>query len=94
MLIFLDIDGVMVSGVVWKTPELLEDGFPMFTEKSIKGLKSLLSSDSKIILSTSHRNRFTIEERKEIFKKRGIKVKNLERLTSSDFLGKRKDKIL
>lgn len=94
MLIFLDIDGVMVPAASWKVPEILEDGFPMFTEKSIKGLKTLLSSDTKIILSTSHRDRFTIEKWKEIFAKRGLQVKNLDRLPSSNMHGKRKDEIM
>ena len=47
MLIFLDIDGVMVSGATWKVPETLEDGFPMFLEKAVKSLNSLITPDSK-----------------------------------------------
>ncbi|MFN4000485.1 HAD domain-containing protein [Algoriphagus sp.] len=93
MLIFLDIDGVMVPAASWKTPELMEDGFPMFSEKAVQGLKSILFPGSKIILSTSHRDRFTIQEWKEIFAKRGLHVKNLDRLPSSKTHGKRKDEI-
>ena len=94
MLIFLDIDGVMVPAASWKIPEILEDGFPMFTAKSIQSLGSLLSADTKIILTTSHRDRFSIEKWKAIFEKRGLHVKNLDRLPSSNTHGKRKDEIL
>lgn len=94
MLIFSDIDGVMVSAASWKAPELLEDGFPMFTQKSIQSLKSIITSDTKTILSTSHRDRFSIEKWKEIFAKRGLLVKNLDRLPSSNMHGKRKDEIM
>ncbi len=94
MLIFLDIDGVMVSGAIWKVPETLEDGFPMFLDKAVKSLNSLLTEDSKIILSTSHRDRFTLNEWKQLFQRRGIEVSKLDKLPSSYGLKKRKDEIL
>ena len=34
MLLFLDIDGVMVPAKGWKSAELLEDGFPVFSTKA------------------------------------------------------------
>lgn len=94
MLIFLDIDGVMVSGATWKVPEILEDEFPVFLEKAVKSLNSLISDDTKIILSTSHRNRFTISEWKQIFQRRGIKLNGLDKISSTYGLKKRKDEIL
>tara|TARA_R110002020_G_scaffold161138_1_gene345995 strand:- start:1496 stop:1951 length:456 start_codon:yes stop_codon:yes gene_type:complete len=94
MLIFLDIDGVMVSGAIWKVPETLEDGFPMFLDKAVKSLNSLLTEDSEIILSTSHRDRFTLNEWKQLFQRRGIEVSKLDKLPSSHGLKKRKDEIL
>jgi hypothetical protein len=93
MLIFLDIDGVMVPAAGWKAPELLEDGFPMFTQKAIISLRSLLSVETRIILSTSHRDRFSIDKWKEIFAKRGLHIGNLDRLPSSSHR-KRKEEIL
>lgn len=80
MFILLDIDGVMVPAAAWKTPILLEDGFPVFTTKSIEALGSLLSPETTIILTTSHRNRFSAEEWKQIFAERGLLVNNLDRL--------------
>lgn len=94
MLIFLDIDGVMVSGATWKVPEFLEDGFPMFLENAVKSLNSLICEDSKIILSTSHRDRFTLSEWKRLFRRRGIDVNEFEKIPSSHGLKKRKDEIL
>lgn len=93
MLIFLDIDGVMVPAASWKTPELMEDGFPMFTQKSIKSLNSLLSPETRIILSSSHRNRFSLEKWKEIFERRGLQVRHLDRLPSRQTPTRRKDEI-
>lgn len=94
MLIFLDIDGVMVPAAGWKTPELLEDGFPMFTQRAVKALRSMLSAQTCIILSTSHRDRFSIDKWKQIFEKRGLHIEHLDRLPSSNAHGKRKDEIL
>lgn len=94
MLIFLDIDGVMVPAASWKNPEILEDGFPVFTQKSVRSLNSILSPETRVILSTSHRDRFSIEKWKEIFAKRGLQVKNLDRLPPSNGIAKRKDEIL
>ena len=93
MLIFLDIDGVMVPAAGWKTPELLEDGFPMFTQKATKALGDILSPSTRVILSTSHRDRYSIDQWKEIFKKRGLHIKNLERLAPVQIPAKRKDEI-
>ena len=35
MLLFLDIDGVMVPAKGWKSPELLNDGFPAFSSRPL-----------------------------------------------------------
>jgi len=93
MLIFLDIDGVMVPAASWKAPELREDGFPMFTPRSIEALKSLLSFDAYVILTTSHRDRFSIDQWKEIFERRGLKIDKLDRLSPVQTPSKRKDEI-
>jgi hypothetical protein len=95
MLIFLDIDGVMVPAKAWKVPENMDDGFPMFSEKATAALKRLISPDTKVILSTSHRDRFGIDIWKKIFERRGLRIENLSRLESNENLAKkRKDEIL
>ncbi|MDI3318583.1 HAD domain-containing protein [Pinibacter soli] len=43
MLIFLDIDGVMVPAKGWKAPEMLSDGFPAFSNKATNALRNLVS---------------------------------------------------
>ncbi|NOT76703.1 MAG: hypothetical protein HOP08_17380 [Cyclobacteriaceae bacterium] len=93
MLVFLDIDGVMVPAKGWKTPELLEDGFPVFTQESTTALKSLLSSETRVILSTSHRYRYSVTQWKQIFEKRGLRITRLGRLASAATPSKRKDEI-
>ena len=94
MLIFLDIDGVMVPEKGWKTPELLEDGFPMFTQKSTSALRTLLGSPrTRVILSTSHRHRYSIAQWKRIFSKRGLEITNLGRLAALETPSRRKDEI-
>ena len=94
MLLFLDIDGVMVPGASWKTPENLEDGFPMFSSKAVEALKRLVSNDTKVILTTSHKSRFTPVEWKKIFQRRGIKVNKLSCLDPNPSFLKRKDELL
>ena len=80
MLIFLDIDGVMVPAKGWKSPEFLNDGFPVFSEKASVALQSLISKDTTVILTTSHKSNYSIEEWKSIFRKRGINVEKLKAL--------------
>jgi 16S rRNA C1402 (ribose-2'-O) methylase RsmI len=80
MLIFLDIDGVMVPAKGWKAPELLNDGFPAFSNKATHTLQQLIAEDNTVMLTTSHRNRFTVEEWKRIFEKRGLSIANLTTL--------------
>lgn len=42
MLLFLDIDGVMVPAKSWERPALLDDGFPAFSSKTIAALQRLI----------------------------------------------------
>ncbi|MFM9838355.1 MAG: HAD domain-containing protein [Cyclobacteriaceae bacterium] len=94
MLIFLDIDGVMVPATSWKAPQNLEDGIPMFTQRATDALKSLISNDTTIILITSHRTRFTSNQWKGIFERRGLKIDKLSSLEPNLDFKKRKDEIL
>ena len=72
--ILLDLDGVMIPMKSWKAPENLEDGFPDFSRAAVAKLNELLSMHNfrLIILSSSHRHRFTREEWKKIFERRGV----------------------
>ena len=80
MLFFLDIDGVMVPAKSWKTPEFLNDGFPAFSSSATRVLQSLLSEGDIVMLTTSHKSKYSIEEWKSIFKNRGINIEKIKSL--------------
>lgn len=81
MLILLDIDGVMVSAKSWSSPMILEDGFSVFKPKAVEALNIILSeTNANIVLTTSHKYKFSLNEWKSIFKKRNIEINNINRL--------------
>jgi hypothetical protein len=94
MLIFLDIDGVMVPAKSWASPVILEDGFPDFSAKATNTLRNLISEDVTIMLTTSHKWRYSIETWKTIFAKRGILLHKLDRLDDNVSHLNRKDEIM
>ncbi len=93
MLIFLDIDGVMVPAQGWKSPELLNDGFPAFSDKAICALQKLIAEDTIIMLTTSHKSNFSIEAWKGIFRKRGLNIEHIKSLPANVDNLSRKDEI-
>ncbi|MBV4357892.1 HAD domain-containing protein [Pinibacter aurantiacus] len=94
MLIFLDIDGVMVPAKGWKAPEILNDGFPAFSSKATDALRNLVSGNVTVVLTTSHKANYTIQEWKDIFSKRGIGVFNLKALPENINNLSRKEEIV
>jgi hypothetical protein len=95
MLVFLDIDGVMVQGSSWKSVENLSDGFYKFSPKAVLGLQDIISgTNATIILTTSHKNRFTTREWKTIFFNRGIDVTSVSKLQTRKIYANRKEEIL
>jgi hypothetical protein len=94
MKVFLDIDGVMVPAKSWECPKLLSDGFPDFSDKAVRVLQNVVSEGVTIMLTTSHKSRFSVEEWKNIFATRSIYVKNLGKLEESPFGTSRRDEIL
>jgi hypothetical protein len=80
MRIFLDIDGVMVPARGWEKPVLLEDGFPAFSTKAVLALAEIVRSADTVVLTTSHRTRFTVEQWKHIFMHRGLPLESMELL--------------
>jgi hypothetical protein len=94
MLIFLDIDGVMVPAKSWKSPELLNDGFPAFDLKAVRVLQSIISADTTVMLTTSHKSRFTIQEWKKIFQKRGLQINRFKSLDDNINCLNRNDEVL
>ncbi len=94
MLVLLDIDGVMVPAASWKKPEMLEDGFPMFSQKAIDVIKRLITNDTTVVLTTSHKSKYTVAKWKQIFDKRGIKINKLKSLEANHDNLDRKSEIL
>lgn len=94
MLFFLDIDGVMVPAKGWKSPEFLNDGFPAFSIKATSTLQSLISEEVTIMLTTSHKSKFSIDEWKSIFKIRGINIEKIKSLPENFNNLSRKDEIV
>ena len=94
MFVLLDIDGVMVPAASWKAPENLDDGFPVFSKKAVEALKSILNSDTEVVLTTSHKMRFTLSEWKAVFERRGVRIEKLSRLDANPHTLQRKDELL
>lgn len=94
MLIFLDIDGVMVPAKNWENPELMNDGFPAFSNKSVAVLQKLITDDVTIMLTTSHKANYSIEEWKNIFKNRNIVANKIKSLPENVKKLSRKDEII
>ncbi|MGM5631491.1 HAD domain-containing protein [Apibacter raozihei] len=75
MHILLDIDGVMVSAASWKKPEVSNDGFYIFKDIAVESLNKIIkATNASIILTTSHRFRFTLEQWNKVFASRNIFV--------------------
>ncbi len=96
MLIFLDIDGVMAPAKSWQRPDILEDGFVDFSSKAVRVLQDVLAqnADTTIILTTSHKSRFSLSQWKIIFERRGLNVNKLESLNDNTNFQSRKIEIL
>ncbi|WP_448702600.1 HAD domain-containing protein [Mucilaginibacter sp. AW1-3] len=85
MTILLDIDGVMVTTPAWKKAELLEDGFLKFSNAAVQNLIKIISlTNPHIVLTTTHRISYTIDEWHKIFRFRGIEVKSITKVNNVD----------
>jgi 3-isopropylmalate dehydratase small subunit len=84
----------MVPAKGWKAPDLLQDGFPAFSSKAVSALQQLVAEGATIILTTSHKANYSIEEWKEIFRKRGIAISQIKKLDANIGNKSRKDEIM
>lgn len=95
MILFLDIDGVMIPANSWRKLELLEDGFPEFSAKATKSFNKIMSkSNADIILTTSHKSNYSLKKWKAIFKRRGIQLNKINKLPENSKHLNRKDELL
>ena len=92
----MDIDGVMAPAKSWQRPDILEDGFVDFSSKAVRVLQDVLAqnADTTIILTTSHKSRFSLSQWKIIFERRGLNVNKLESLNDNTNFQSRKVEIL
>ena len=92
----MDIDGVMAPAKSWQRPDILEDGFVDFSSKAVRVLQDILAqnTDTTIILTTSHKSRFSLSQWKIIFERRGLNVNKLESLNDNTDFQSRKVEIL
>lgn len=95
MLILLDIDGVMVPANNWKRPEFENDGFPKFSRKATDSLQKIISeTGAGILLTTSHKSNYSIDEWRQIFFNRGIKNVQIGKLNKNSSYLNRKGEIM
>jgi len=84
--ILLDIDGVMVKTHSWRHSEMEEDGFYRFSEEACAIVNDLLEdTDAEIILTSSHRKNFTLEQWTEIFNKRLVNFTSVKLIDDLNF---------
>jgi hypothetical protein len=63
----------LVTTPAWRTVELDADGFLKFNEKAAKNLARIIDeTNAAIVLTTTHRINYSIDEWTEIFRVRGI----------------------
>lgn len=88
MTLFLDIDGVLVPSLPFRVPLLGDDGFYIFSPQSVRKLIELIALHgvSEIVLTTSHRFRYTIAEWFEIFMVRGIDLSSITLLIMGEYV--------
>ena len=84
----------MVPATGWKAPELREDGFPNFSSKAVYGLNKILSNtNASLLLTTSHKSKYSLKTWKQIFADRGINA-IIATLENSGKFNSRKEEVL
>lgn len=84
MTLLLDIDGVLETSPAWKTPKLREDGFYQFNTEAQENLKEIVVRfQPEIVLTTTHRVNYTLEEWRQIFQARGIDIHKISKINEA-----------
>jgi hypothetical protein len=95
MLLLLDIDSVMVPANSWRRPEILADGFVEFNPKAVSALNKILRyNDFEIVLTISHKFKYTLNQWLDIFSTRNISLDQIARLPENIGQFNRKNEIL
>ncbi len=77
MKFILDIDGVLVHANPARQVPLENDGFYKFNPPAIQALNSTIKINDEVVLSTSHRFRFSEDEWLKIFRSRGLNINHV-----------------
>lgn len=84
MIVLLDIDGVMVHANPHRPIELDTDGFYKFNAVAVQILQSTIYfTKDQIVLSSSHRFKYSVAEWRKIFVRRGLNFRFLSILDFS-----------
>lgn len=84
MTLLLDIDGVLETSPAWKTPRLQEDGFYQFNVEAQENLKAIIAQfQPEIILTTTHRVNYTLEQWRQIFQARGMNIAKISKINDA-----------
>lgn len=96
MKILLDIDGVMIPARPWQAYQISADGFGMFNNLSVKCLNEIISSveNPEIVLTTSHKHSFSIDQWSSIFLSRGITKTKITRLETNSMKMTRLEEVM
>ncbi|WP_293953810.1 MULTISPECIES: HAD domain-containing protein [unclassified Sphingobacterium] len=85
MIFFLDIDGVMVHANPHRYVEQATDDFYVFSSAAVEIFNTIfIAEEDQVILSTSHRSRYTIAKWKKIFLDRDIRIDSLQLLDNTE----------
>lgn len=84
MTLLLDFDGVLITTPVWKPASIAADGFIAFDENCVANLNRVvtLGAIDTIVLTTTHRIRYSAEAWQQLFERRGITIEKLEKVNS------------
>lgn len=88
MTLLLDFDGVLITTPSWQPATIAADGFIEFNPKCVTHIKRIISLGAvdTIVLTTTHRIRYSTEAWQKLFAGRGIATEKLEKVNSCDSL--------
>ncbi|GAA4023954.1 hypothetical protein GCM10022409_04810 [Hymenobacter glaciei] len=93
MVILLDIDGVLVTTPSWRKVELLADGFMKFNEKAASNLAHILKqTNASIVLTTTHRITYSVDEWIVLLKTRGIHSPTISKINNVESIAEMADR--
>lgn len=84
MILLLDFDGVLITTPSWQPAIIAADGFIEFNPQCVAQIKRIISLGAvdTIVLTTTHRIRYSAEVWHKLFAGRGIAIERLEKVNS------------